>query len=69
MLATLYCLVSWLQTIKVTHDWGNNLITIEGNCIIHIIIIIKHLDSNTNDLKSFSTMILLVLLMKRKMSV
>jgi hypothetical protein len=37
----------WLQDAKVTHDWGNNLISIEGNGIICTIAVIKHLDNNT----------------------
>jgi hypothetical protein len=35
-----------LHNVKVTHDWGNNLITIEGNNIVWTIIIMKHLDGN-----------------------
>jgi hypothetical protein len=37
----------WLCIALVTHDWGNNLITIEGNGIVLTIIMTKHLDSNT----------------------
>jgi hypothetical protein len=37
----------WLQDAKVTHDWGNNLISIEGNGTVRTITITKHLDSNT----------------------
>jgi len=33
------------------HDWGNNLISIEGNGTIHTITITKHLDSNTKCLE------------------
>jgi hypothetical protein len=33
------------------HDWGNNLISIEGNGTIHTIIVTKHLDSNTKCLE------------------
>jgi hypothetical protein len=44
---------SWLQDAKVTHDWGNNLINIEGNGTIYTIAIIKHLDSNTKCPKVF----------------
>jgi hypothetical protein len=36
----------WLRDAKVTHDWGNNLISIEDNGTIHTIAITKHLDSN-----------------------
>jgi hypothetical protein len=36
----------WLQDAEVTHNWNNNLIAI-GQQKIHMIIIIKHVDSNT----------------------
>jgi len=36
---------------QVTHDWGNNLISIEGNGIICTIVVIKHLDNNTKRLE------------------
>jgi hypothetical protein len=41
----------WLHNAHVTHDWGNNIITIEGNGIVQTISITKHLDSNTKHLK------------------
>jgi len=31
----------WLRDAKVAHDWGNNIITIEGNGIIKTITITK----------------------------
>jgi hypothetical protein len=37
----------WLCNAHVTHDWGNNLITIKGNGIMWTFIITKHLDNNT----------------------
>jgi len=37
----------WLRNVKVTPDWGNNFISIEGNNIVCTITITKHLDSNT----------------------
>jgi len=37
-----------LRNAHVTHDWGNNLITTEGNGMMQTIIVTKHLDSNTN---------------------
>jgi hypothetical protein len=37
----------WLHNAHVTHDWGNNIITIEGNGTMQTISITKHLDSNT----------------------
>jgi hypothetical protein len=27
----------WLKDAKVTHDWGNNVITVQGNGIVKII--------------------------------
>jgi hypothetical protein len=29
----------WLRDAKVTHDWGNNVITVQGNGIIRIILV------------------------------
>jgi hypothetical protein len=37
----------WLYNTKVTHDWGNNMITIKGNGIMHTIVVTKHFDGNT----------------------
>ncbi len=37
----------WLRIACVAYDWGNNLITIEGNGMVRTIIMTKHLDSNT----------------------
>jgi hypothetical protein len=36
----------WLRDVKVTHDWGNNMITIHGNGIIRTIAMTKHLSIN-----------------------
>ncbi len=36
----------WLKNAKVIHNWGKNLITIEGNGVIRMIPITKHLDAN-----------------------
>jgi hypothetical protein len=36
----------WLRDAKVSHDWRNNLMTIQGNIIVKIIIITKHLGSD-----------------------
>ncbi len=33
----------WLRDAKVAHDWGSNIITIQGNGTIRIIIVTKHL--------------------------
>jgi hypothetical protein len=37
----------WLCNVKVTHDLGNNLITIEGNGTTLTIATMKQLDGNT----------------------
>ncbi len=36
----------WLRVVKVAHDWGNNIIMIEGNNIIQTIVVIKRLNIN-----------------------
>jgi hypothetical protein len=41
----------WLHNARVTHDWGTNLITIEGDGTIQIITVTKHLDNNTKHLE------------------
>jgi len=41
----------WLCNACVIHDWGNNLITIEGNGIVRTIIVTKHLDNNIKRLE------------------
>ncbi len=41
----------WLQDVKVMHNWGNNLINIEANGIVHTITLTKHLDNNTKRLE------------------
>jgi len=33
----------WLKDVKMAHDWGNNIITIQQNGIVKIITITKHL--------------------------
>ncbi len=43
----------WLHNIKATHDWVNNMITIEGNGIMWTIAITKHLNNNTKCSKLF----------------
>ncbi len=39
--------ILWLQDAKVSHDEGNNLVTIQGNGIINKIVVIKQLGSDT----------------------
>jgi len=33
----------WLRDVKMAHDYGNNIVTIQGNGIVTTIIITKHL--------------------------
>jgi hypothetical protein len=33
----------WLKDVKMAHDWGNNIVTIQGNEIVRTIIVTKHL--------------------------
>jgi hypothetical protein len=35
----------WLRDAKVAHDWGSNIVTIQGNGTIRTITITKHLGS------------------------
>jgi len=35
----------WLKDVKVAHDWGNKIITIQGNGTVRTITITKHLGS------------------------
>ncbi len=36
----------WLQEAKVIHDWGTNMVTIEGNGIVKIVYVSKYLSGN-----------------------
>jgi len=44
----------WLEDVKVSHDWGNNLVTIQGNGIVLMIIVTKHLG---NDIKRLEMLV------------
>jgi hypothetical protein len=37
----------WLRYAKVTHDWGNNVIIVQGNGTVKIILINKKLEAKT----------------------
>jgi hypothetical protein len=37
----------WLRNAKVTHDWGNNVITIQGNGIVKTISVNRKLGAET----------------------
>jgi len=42
----------WLRNVKVAHDWGNNMIMIQGNVIVQTIAVIKHLVINLKRLEA-----------------
>jgi hypothetical protein len=37
----------WLKDAKVTHDWGNNVIVVQGNGIVKTILVNKKLGAKT----------------------
>jgi hypothetical protein len=37
----------WFKDAKVTHDWGNNVITIQGNGIVKTILVNRKLGIET----------------------
>ncbi len=41
----------WFKNAKVTHDWGNNVITIQGNGMVITISINKKLGAKTKRLQ------------------
>jgi hypothetical protein len=42
---------SWLRDAKMAHDWGSNIVTIQGNGTIRTIIITKHLGGEVRKTK------------------
>jgi hypothetical protein len=34
----------WLRDAKVAHDWGNNIMAIQGNGTVRTIVLTKHLE-------------------------
>jgi len=41
----------WLKDTKVEHDWGNNMVIIQGNGTIETMAATKHLGSNVKQLE------------------
>jgi hypothetical protein len=41
----------WLKDTKVEHDWGNNMVIIQGNGTIETMATTKHLGSNVKQLE------------------
>ncbi len=37
----------WLRDAKVTHDWGNNVIIVQGNAIVRTILVNRKLGAKT----------------------
>ncbi len=37
----------WLKDAKVTHDWGNNVIIVQGNGTIRVILVNRKLGAKT----------------------
>ncbi len=44
----------WLRDAKMAHDWGSNIVTIQGNGTVRIITITKHLGREVKRLKVFA---------------
>ncbi len=44
----------WLRDAKVAHDWGSNIVTIQGNGTVRIITVTKHLGGEVKKLEVFS---------------
>jgi hypothetical protein len=45
-----YCMLlgkPWFKDVKVTHDWSNNVIIVQGNGIVKIILVNKKLGGET----------------------
>jgi hypothetical protein len=41
----------WLRDVKVSHDWGNNIIIIKGTCTVKTILVTKKLEAPTKHLE------------------
>jgi hypothetical protein len=43
----------WLKDAAITHDWGNNTMTMHGNGMVKTIVVIKHLGGEVKHPKMF----------------
>jgi len=43
----------WIQNDKEYHDWGTNIIIVQGNGMVKTIVITKHLNNQTKHPKVF----------------
>jgi hypothetical protein len=41
----------WLRDVKAAHDWGSNIVTIQGNGTVRTIIVPKHLGGEVRRLE------------------
>jgi hypothetical protein len=44
----------WLRSAIVAHDWGNNIMTIQGNGMVRTIGVTKHLREKVKQPKMFT---------------
>jgi len=59
---------SWLRDAKMAHDWGSNIVTIQGNGTIRTIIITIHLGGEEEQRCYYVTIIRMASHMKKKIS-
>jgi hypothetical protein len=43
----------WLRDVIITHNYGNNIVTIQGNGMVKTIMVIKHLGTKVKQLEVF----------------
>jgi hypothetical protein len=41
----------WLKVARIAHDWGNNIMTIQGNGTVTTIVMTKHLGVEVKQLE------------------
>jgi hypothetical protein len=42
-----YLVDHWPRDVEVSHDWGSNIVTIQGNGVLTTIVVIKRLNNQT----------------------
>jgi hypothetical protein len=58
-----------LRDVKITHDWGSNIVTIQGNGIVRTTTVTKHLGGELRRPKSYCvTIIRMASQMKKNIS-
>jgi hypothetical protein len=60
----------WLRDAIIAHDWGNNIMTIQGNGMVRTIVVTKHLGAKVKQPQKccYATITKMVSLMKRRAS-